>query len=54
MRLRHTYPVGTHLNIIGLPIFVFAKRLVPSPTAESIAVLENHEIVHGSIRQCLL
>lgn len=54
MWLRHVYPVGTHFNIIRLPIFVFAKRFVPSPTADSIAVLKNHEIVYGSIRQGLL
>lgn len=54
IQLGYAYPVGTHLNNIGLAIFVFAKWLMPSPTADCIAVLENHEIMHGSIREGLL
>lgn len=53
-QLRDAYPVGTHLNNIRLAIFVFAEWFMPSPTADSIAVLENHEIMNGSIREGLL
>jgi hypothetical protein len=49
-----TYPIGTHLDNVRLPIFVFAEGFMPGTATNSITVLEDSKVMHGSICQCLL
>ena len=50
-----TYPIGTHLNGVGLSgVWVLSKGFVPSSASDGVPIFEDSKIMDRGIGECLL